>query len=89
MAAKAWEIFKSSTTDEKRQLIGYIFSNLELKGDKLQYTLHAPFDLLVNIEDCQNWHPLFDTVRTKHSMAIITLYNRMPSKLLNTMTLQS
>ena len=55
IASKALDIFDRSTTDEKRQLIGYVFSNLELKGAKLCYTLKAPFDLLVNLSSYKEW----------------------------------
>lgn len=42
LASKAAEIFDRSTTEEKRQLIGYVFSNLELEGGKLRYALKTP-----------------------------------------------
>ncbi len=70
IASKALNIFDRSTTDEKRQLIGYVFSNLELKGAKLCYTLKTPFDLLVNLTSYQKWqgrqdsnlrHPVLET----------------------------
>ena len=55
IASKALDIFDRSTTDEKRQLIGYVFSNLELKGAKLCYTLKTPFDMLVNLSGYKEW----------------------------------
>lgn len=55
LASRAWEIFQSSTIDEKRQLIGYVFSNLELEGSSLRYTLRKPFDLFVNLTPNQKW----------------------------------
>lgn len=58
LASKAWDIFQSSTIDEKRQLIGYVFSNLEMKGPTLCYSLKKPFDLFVNLADHQDWRPL-------------------------------
>ena len=57
LAAKAAEIFDRSTTDEKRQLMGYLFSNLELEGQKLRYTLNIPFNLFVDLKDCKEWLP--------------------------------
>lgn len=45
LASKAAEIFDRSETEEKRQLIGYVFSNLELKGATLSYSLKKPFNL--------------------------------------------
>lgn len=55
LASRAWEIFQSSTIDEKRQLMGYVFSNLELEGSTLRYTLRKPFDLFVNLTPNQKW----------------------------------
>lgn len=57
LASRAYEIFESSTTDEKRQLIGYLFSNLELEGGKLRYSLKKPFDLLTDLGSYQEWLP--------------------------------
>ncbi len=61
LASKAWEIFESSTIDEKRQLIGYVFSNLEMEGATLCYSLKKPFDLFVNLASYQEWRPLRDS----------------------------
>lgn len=55
LASKAAEIFDRSTTEEKRQLIGYVFSNLELEGAKLRYSLKKPFNLFVDLASCQEW----------------------------------
>ena len=55
LASRAYDIFESSTIDEKRQLIGYVFSNLELEGQKLRFTLRKPFDLFVNVGEYQKW----------------------------------
>ena len=41
-------IFARSTNDEKRQLLGYLFSNLELEGSKLVYALQKPFNLFAD-----------------------------------------
>ena len=57
LASSAYDIFESSTIDEKRQLIGYVFSNLELEGAKLRYTLKKPFDLFVDLASYQEWLP--------------------------------
>jgi len=34
IASKAYELFKSSNIEQKRKLINYVFSNLELEGVK-------------------------------------------------------
>jgi hypothetical protein len=43
LASKAPEIFKSSKIEVKRSLIGFVFSNLEMKGGSLCYSLREPF----------------------------------------------
>ena len=55
IASTAYEIFESSKIDEKRQLIGFVFSNLALKGAKLEYTLRNPFPLMVGKHSYQEW----------------------------------
>ncbi len=57
LASKAAEIFDRSTTEEKRQLIGYVFSNLELEGGKLRYALKTPFNHFVDLGDYKEWLP--------------------------------
>ena len=57
LAYKAAEIFDRSTTNEKRQLMGYLFSNLELEGSKLRYALKTPFNLFINLDGYKEWLP--------------------------------
>ena len=63
LASYAYDIFASSTNDEKRQLLGYVFSNLELEGSKLVYTLQKPFNLFADLTTCQEWLPGTDSNR--------------------------
>lgn len=55
LASRAYDLFESSTIEEKRQLIGYVFSNLEMKGASLRYTLKKPFNLFVDLAACKEW----------------------------------
>ncbi len=55
LASRAYDLFESSETEEKRQLIGLVFSNLEMEGEKLRYTLREPFDRMFNLTDRQGW----------------------------------
>ena len=57
LASKAAELFERSTTEEKRQLMGYVFSNLELNGGNLRYALNTPFDHFANLGDYKEWLP--------------------------------
>lgn len=57
LASHAYDLFEGSTIDEKRQLLGYAFSNLELEGEKLKYTLRKPFNLFADLATCKEWLP--------------------------------
>jgi hypothetical protein len=60
LAAKTKNLFESSKTEEKRQLIGIVFSNLQLEGSTLRYTLRKPFDLFVDLASIPEWRPIQD-----------------------------
>ncbi len=55
VASQAYEIFESSKIEQKRQLIGFVFSNLQLKGEKLVFSLRKPFDLMAKAQSHQEW----------------------------------
>lgn len=55
LASKAAELFDRSQTDEKRQLIGYLFANLQMEGGKVRYSLKKPFNLLQDLGDYKEW----------------------------------
>ena len=55
IASKAYELFESSNIEHKRKLINYVFSNLELEGVTLRYSLKKPFDLMVDCTTYNDW----------------------------------
>ena len=55
VASRAAAIFERSKTEQKRQLIAFVFSNLRLKGKKLEFALRSPFDLMVNRPNYASW----------------------------------
>ncbi|MDP9137582.1 MAG: recombinase family protein, partial [Pseudomonadota bacterium] len=55
LASRAADIFERSKTEQKRQLIALVFSNLRLRGEKLEYSLRSPFDLMVNRPTHTSW----------------------------------
>jgi site-specific DNA recombinase len=55
LASRAAELFDRSKTEQKRQLIAFVFSNLRLKGEKLEFSLRSPFDLMVKRETYSGW----------------------------------
>ena len=64
ICSKAPELFASSKVEQKRQLINFLLSKLQLRGKKLEYTLRKPFDVLVNLDYRSNWLCFLDEVRT-------------------------
>ncbi len=55
VTSRAAEIFERSKIEQKRQLIAFVFSNLKLKGKKLDFSLRSPFDLMVNRRSYASW----------------------------------
>ncbi len=46
LVSRARDIFESSEVDEKRQLLNFVFQNLELKDKKLSVTLREDFKII-------------------------------------------
>ncbi|GJM15105.1 MAG: hypothetical protein DHS20C13_04320 [Thermodesulfobacteriota bacterium] len=55
IASMAYELFESSKIEQKRKLINYVFSNLELESATLRYSLRKPFDLMVDCSTRSGW----------------------------------
>jgi hypothetical protein len=55
LASRAGELFERSKIEQKRQLISFVFSNLRLRGKKLEFSLRSPFDLMVNRATYASW----------------------------------
>ncbi len=60
LVGKSYDLFESSKTDQKRQLLGFVFSNLKLEGPTLRYTLRKPFDVFSQLPHNPEWRPLRD-----------------------------
>ena len=61
IASKAYELFESSKVEQKRHLINFVLTNLQLKGKKLMFTVKKPFDLFLNLDDGYEWRPREDS----------------------------
>ena len=61
LARNAPHLFAGSNNDGKRRLINFLFSNLQLNGQKLQYTLRKPFDLFVEAGKTGEWRTRSDS----------------------------
>jgi len=72
LASRAAQLFERSKAEQKRELIAFVFSNLRLKGKKLEFSLRSPFDLMVN-------RAFLDTVRTERFDEVLALKPLLPA----------
>lgn len=61
IAKRAYELFKSSEVDEKRQLIKLVLQNLRIEGNLVKYSLLNPFDTIAKCNEQQLWLPREDS----------------------------
>ena len=61
LSSRIGALFDGSKPEEKRHLIGFVFSNLMLEGSSLRYSLRKPFDLFADLSTCKDWRPLGDS----------------------------
>jgi site-specific DNA recombinase len=57
LASRLHDIFLVSKNCEKREIINFVFSKLELTGKTLGYSLRCPFDLMLENAGCDTWLP--------------------------------
>lgn len=57
ISAKARKYFESSKVEQKRQIIKFALSNLQLESGKLLYELNKPFTQILKIRSCPIWYP--------------------------------
>jgi len=55
LANRAYELFKSSEVEERRQLIKLVLSNLRVEDKLVRYDAIKPFDTILNYADGQVW----------------------------------
>ena len=51
---RTYEIFENSEITEKRQILNFLFQNLQLSGEKLEYSLKEPFNSIVKCKKSSN-----------------------------------
>lgn len=76
LAKRAKELYESSKVDEKRQILNFLFSNLEMRDKKAIITLREPFDRLVAVSD----HPMYRRRWDSNPRNVFT-FTRFPSGL--------
>lgn len=57
LANRAYDLFKSSEIEERRQLLKLTLQNLVLDGKKVQFQAQKPFDTILNFADSPSWLP--------------------------------
>lgn len=55
LISRASELFESSDVEQKRKLLSFLFSNLQINGSKLEYAFKKPFDLIAKLPNCTEW----------------------------------
>ncbi len=55
ISRKAPESFKTANFEQKRSLINFVLSNLELNGEKLRWEYKKPFDKMAFCKENGNW----------------------------------
>jgi len=81
LASKTSGMFKSSNIEEKRHVLGLVFSNLSLEGSTLRYSLRKPFDTFEKISGCPEWRALLDAIRTDFRQDVVSLYSLFPPEM--------
>ncbi len=61
LANRAYDLFMSSETEEKRQLLKLTLQNLKLEGKKIEFELVKPFDKVFACTSSQSWLPDVDS----------------------------
>ena len=78
MASRAGKLFEGSKTEQKRELLAFVFSNLCLRGKTLEFSLRSPFDLRTHRTNHTSWLAFLHTVRTERFQEILDLAGLLP-----------
>lgn len=81
LAQRFRKIFESSEVDEKRQLLNFVFQNLELKDKKLSVTLREPFKIIKDtslFEKCPGMCHVTDTNYQGNRCCRSTSHHQVP-----------
>ena len=64
LSKRAYDIFISSETFEKRQLVNFIFQNSRMQGKKWLYDLKEPFNIIAENSKHPIWQTKLEAIRT-------------------------
>ncbi|WP_425360943.1 hypothetical protein [Candidatus Tisiphia endosymbiont of Stenodema calcarata] len=73
ITTNAYETFRDSTIAEKRELLNFMFANLNLNGSNLEYTLAFPFTELAKLTNCPIWRGVVDNFRTTIDVKLLVI----------------
>ena len=60
-------------------MLGYVFSNLELEGQKLRFSLRTPFHLFADLASCQEWLTVLNQMREEDYQEIMCMRYHLKS----------
>lgn len=63
LAHGSLEAFRGSDNTQRREILNFIFSNLQLRGKKLEYIMHYPFSEFAKCTKIDEWCPRSDSNR--------------------------
>lgn len=55
LARQAHTLFKTMTTDEKREMLNLVLSNPQIENGTLRFHFKKPFSMFVGVTDLENW----------------------------------
>ncbi len=61
LANRGLQLFDEGNFERKRKLMNLLFSNLSLRGGKLEFSLQKPMDQFVNLTTCPEWWVIEDS----------------------------
>ena len=67
LANRGLELFDTGNFEQKRKIMNIMFSNLKMRGAKLEFALLPPLDKFVNLTTCPEWCPGLDS--NQHDLA--------------------
>ncbi len=82
LSNRAYELFKSSEVEERRQLIKLVLSNLRVEGKLVRYDGLKPFDTILNYADNQLWLPNPEILRATIEKILRAFENLTQTELL-------
>ena len=75
ISSRAYELFKSSEVEERRQLIKLVLSNTRIEGKKVRFEAQKPFNQILDFADRQAWLPLLNAFRNREIEFVFSFEN--------------